>query len=612
MKQGSYKTQFLGTEYPVYYIKDASIADQILKELCESQIELFAVDIETEALPKYKSISTAALSPLLSKPRLIQIFDGEAAYVFDCKYIGTYEIFRTLLSTKKFVAHNAIFELGFFKSLGFNSCNIGCTRILAKLLYDAKRPVDDGTSLSLGSLVRIIFDGYIVKEMGKSDWSKPELTWEQVEYAGLDAIVTLLLAEKMAPSLVKNGLQKIYTITKDAQHAIAELQLNGILLDVDKHREMIPVWREELYKAKLEVLELTGLDDLTPHKLAKWLEKNLDEESLHEWPRTETGKLSTNAKTFADFEYLDIVAPYSKFQKMEKLASTFGSSLINQVNPATGRLHASYNLCGARTGRLSSSKPNLQQCPARGPGAHLRKNFIASEGKVLVCADYGQIELRVAAEVSKDPAMLQAFRDGIDLHKLTAATISGCSVEEILDDDIRRYHAKAFNFGLLFGLGPRKFSKYAKQSYGVDITQKDAERSIEIWRELYCGYREWQLYQASSCAQTMSVRTPSGKLRKLNEDNCYGASMNTPVQGGAAEVMLIALSKLSKTFAGNGARLVNCVHDEVLVECEESEVEEVKHKVESEMTKAFLEVFPEGCTRGLVDAGSGASWGDAK
>ena len=175
--------------------------------------------------------------------------------------------------------------------------------------------------------------------------------------------------------------------------------------------------------------------------------------------------------------------------------------------------------------------------------------------------------------------------------------------------------AKAINFGLMFGLGAKKFSHYAKKSYGVEVSEKEAYSAVEAFRETYTGYREWQLKQVDEASETKTVRTPFGKLRRLPSDNTYGTSMNTPIQGGAAECMLASLVELNKNLNGH-ARLVNCVHDEILVECdpdyEPEYIQHVKEKISKSMTDGFLKIFPNGITNNLVGIGVGDSWGAAK
>lgn len=610
MQQQSFDITILGEKFRGHYIKEANAAIRSLAVL-QSKDVLFGIDTETEALPQYKSYPDAALSPHLSQIRLIQVFDGANAFVFDLKFIDLKTIFIPFLESKRFIGHNSVFDLQFFKMMGVKKMNIGCTMLLAKLLIHATRPTD--IRVGLKPLAEHVLKVEVRKEVQVSDWSVPELTFEQIEYAALDAVTVVKIAEKLAPGLKKFGLERVYKLYKAAQHPIAQMQLNGLNIDTALHQKNIDIWRQDLYAAKKAVLALTGLTSLTAHTLADWLEKNLDKETLAIWPVTDTGKLATDAHVFADFSWLPIVEPFSKYQKLEKLTSSFGHNLLKEINPATKKIHASYRLCGARTGRMSCSQPNLQQFPRN---KEFRKIFIPSVSysgnRKFVCADFSQIELRVAAELSRDEVMLKAYREGVDLHALTASRVLKKHINSVTKDD--RQMAKAFNFGLMFGLGAKKFSHYAKKSYGVEVTQDEAIQSIEIFRETYSGYREWQMAQANKAEVSLKAVTPCGKLRRLPDDNTFGNSMNHPVQGGAAEVMLYALIRFHAYIEENQVNweLVNCVHDEILVECWEHEEQFCAGVLNACMTQAYLDVFPNGITNGLVEAHAGNSWGESK
>lgn len=606
MEQKNFSIDFAGNTYNAWYIKEQATADQILKELSEKDC-IFGIDTETQKKSEWRSIPDGALSPHLSTIRLIQIFDGKNTIIFDLNHICVCPSFINFLSTKRFIGHNSIFDLQYFLNLGVPEMNIGCTRILWKLISHAYYPVDTGLDASLGALCEKVLKIDVSKEQGKSDWSKDDLTFEQITYAALDPVYVMLIAEKLAPGVEKYGLKRIYDLSKAAQLPLARMQLNGLALDVEAHKNLITKWRDDAHTAKKVVLNLTGLKDVTSPKLAAWLGTSLPKDVLAIWPKTPTGKLSTDSHAFAEFSYLDIVKPMSEFQKATTLCSTFGQALLDKINPATHRIHARYNICGARTGRLSSAGPNLQNLPR---DKEVRQIFIADPGKSLVRADYSQIELRVAAELSQDKAMLWAYEKGIDLHRLTGARIKNKKIEDTTDED--RQIAKAFNFGLLFGLGATKFSHYAKKSYGVTISQAQAEHDIDIFRETYSGYRQWQLTQADNAKKTLTVTTPCGKTRRLPEDETYGNSMNHPVQGGAAEITLHALVRLEKTCRKKGWRLLNTVHDEVVIEVSEGAEKYAADLVNIDMEFAYKEVFPKGIVNKLVGIGFGKTWADAK
>lgn len=617
MQEISFEADVLGTSIPCHYVKTKEAAVYIISKLMEKDC-LFALDTETECYPEFRYMNgpartskyqAAGLSPHLAKIRLLQIYDGDNSFIFDLKFIDTTDFFIPFLESKRFVAHNALFDLQFLKKLGAKNVNIGCTFLIAKLLFHACYPTDEGLSASLESLTEKLLGISANKTLQTSDWGYADLTFEQVKYAALDAVYVMLIAQKLIVGLSKMQLTEYYQLIKKVQSPIANMQLNGIGFDVEKHKKLIDIWRVELYEAKKKVLHMTGLKTLTSHTMADWLESNLPEDVRKIWPVTDNEnnpKLKTDADTFSDFSFLPIVQPFTEFQKKEKLTSSFGYNLIEQVNPKTKRLHPSFSISGARTGRFSCSKPNLQQLPR---DKTVRNNFIPSPGKVLVCADFSQIELRVAAELSRDEAMLKAYEQGIDLHRLTASKILGKPLDSVTSTD--RQLAKAFNFGLLFGLGVEKFSHYAKKSYDVEVTREEAKGAIKIFRDTYWGYREWQLEQANNAAISLKCVTPSGKVRCLPAENTFGNSMNHPVQGGASEITTNALIRIDRECEGY-ASLVNCVHDEIIQECELKYAEDVKELMELCMVEAYKDVFPDGITRDLVEAKIGSSWGACK
>ena len=928
MKAGAYKTAFLGSDYPFHYIDDKSKATKAIKTLLSHQGTL-SIDTETEALPAYKYDKMAGLNPYLSRVRLLQIFTGEEAYIFDIKKIAKDELFLQFLSVKNFIGHNSVFDIQYFiNQFKVVDMSIGCTMLAAKLLFHALFPSDAGLSASLRNLVNVTFGAELLKEMQVSDWSEPELTFEQVEYSALDVISTYFLAKRLAPKLKKYGLTRVYNLYKDAQVPIARLQLNGIKLDVDAHRDNIVTWRAELYKAKKDLLKLTGIEHVTAAQIGSYLESTLPYNVLSIWPKTETGKLQTDSHVFADFDWLDIVKPLAEYKKKEKLCTSFGHTLINMINPVTKRLHAQYKLAGARTGRLSCSNPNNQQMPH---DKKFRSLFMPEPGRIFLCADYSQIEIRVAAEISRDKAMLHAYRNGIDLHAQTASAIAKKPIEKVTKEErqmakacfsadteiltkegwirfdklkgnesvaqvtfpvsfgskctkeapliefvvplfigkltnkevihlkdrntdaimtpnhevvyqnkyneLRKKHLKdiglgelayipssgnlkeadkaiklssnfsrllaaihgdgclksfylqfqfkkerkikrcrkllkdnkldftesktcgyvifyvrnireevlqyisidktfnwnllhildreAFldelqywdgfksvygernriritsvnnsaldfiqavacctgkqstinyvgktgysqkdkweisyrlkghaynnvksikrkvlkpvdvycaqvpsgnilvrrnnkpmisgncNFGILFGIGATKFSHYAKKSYKVEVDVEEAAEWINAFRETYSGYRTWQVEQTSQAKESLLTVTPCGKMRRLSEDNYFGSSLSTPVQGGASECMLHALIRLNKKLTEQGTigKIVNIVHDEVLVETVEKNAEYIKEAINDSMTQGFLDVFPGGITRDITAVGKGNNWAEAK
>jgi DNA polymerase-1 len=607
MEESSFQVSCQGEQYNAFYLTTPDSAVTALARLMAKDV-LFGIDTETRALDTYLKIKDAALSPHLSKIRLLQVFDGVSAVVFDMDKIGRDDMFIPFLSTKRFLAHYGLFDLQFFMRLGVKEMNLGCTQILSKLLYSAI--YHDHKSASLADLAKAVLQIDITKGMQVSDWSQPDLTFEQIEYAALDPVYCYKIGEKLAPGLNKFNLSRVYNLYKNSQHPLCAMQINGLGVNIELHKQYIEEWRLGLYDSKKVLEAKLGLKEITPSAIAEWLGANLDPQTLMTWPRTETGMLSTDAHTFIDYSYLPLVEPLSVFQKKKILSSTFGHALLDRLNPQTKRLHCRYNIAGARTGRLSSTDPNLQNFPR---DKALRKIFVPKDGWAFVCADYSQIEIRVAAEISRDELLLKAYREGLDVYTFTASRISRKPMTEITK--MERQKAKALVLGMLYGLGAKKFSHYARtMDKNLEVSSDEAKRVIEIFRETYPGYRKWQMEQVNAASESLLTKTICGKIRKLNPENTYGTAMNTPIQGSSAEIMLYALCYLQDSLESNrlAAKLCNTVHDEILIECPLHEVPVVTALTETAMIDAFKEVFPNGITNNLVGISHGSSWGEAK
>jgi len=606
MREGTFSIDVLGEKYPTLYIKDRTTAIKAIEQY-DKQDCLFGFDFETQSLPKYKHIPKAATYPQYSIPRLAQLSNGKSILVLDFNHIGEPDFLVEFMKRHKFVAHWAVFELNFLRNMGVHDIDMNCTLLMATMIFQAARPNLKGLALNLESLVDGFLKFKIPKEAQKSDWSVPDLTYEQVHYAAVDAIIVLKLAEVLAQGLKNHNLLKPYKLVKKCQIPITTMKMTGIGFDIDKHNKMLHLWREQLYECKKEVIKITGLSKVTNQTMSDWLLSKLDTKTLRYWPRTEgKGILKTDAHTLADFSYLDFVAPFAAMQKYKKLSSGYGVSLRSKVNEATGRLHPNFKLEGAATGRMSCAVPNLQNAPN---DYDFRSLFLPAKGKVLYSADYSQIELRVLAELSMDDAMLQAFRDGKDIHKITAAKVSGLPYDQITDE--QRKAGKGFNFGLVFGMAAGTYVHYAKKSYGADIALEQAEEDIDKWRELYDDVYEWQMLQHENAKRTLKAITPYGKVRKLAHDNTYGAAMNTPVQGGAAECIKVAIILIDREIRKHklDAHPVLCVHDDVTVEGRLEDKKILRPLIKNCMVKAFSHILPGAVLNGVVDeVGVGKNW----
>jgi len=595
---------YKGKFYKTYYITQYHQAVKQIHKL-DNCTKILGLDIETKAKQEFKTNRSAPLSPRLGDIRLIQIFseETEEIYVFDMDYIPL-NLLEPLLTSKKFIAHNAKFEISWFKIKGIE-IDCGCTLIAAKLILQATKAFEMETSLSLESLVTKVLKLEINKKLGASDWSINPLTFEQVEYSAYDALYALKLAHVLLADIYKKNMIQVYKLYKEVQLPLVEMELSGLLFDEEAHKNLIESWRTDFLKAREELLKVTGLKEITPNKVSDWLKNNLSEDDLNTWPKTATGKLSTASDTFDEYEHLPIVAPFLAFQKKEKLLSTYGTKLREHISSVDKRIHPTYHIAGARTGRLSCSNPNIQNQPR---GKEVRSLYIAPPGRKLIFADFSQIEVRVAAEISQDEAMLNVFRNGQDIYKELASRLMGKN--EVLKHE--RQYAKAILLGSLFGLGAAKFSFYAKSTFGIeDLDEDKAREYIEIFRKTYPDFRKWQIDQANECEESLEASTILGKKRKLDKDSYYGMSLNVPVQGTAAEIIFCSLIRYYK-IKEKSSLLIACVHDEIGVEVNEECADKELKKLEKCMIAGYLEIFPDGVIRGLVEGKVGNNWGECK
>jgi DNA polymerase I-like protein with 3'-5' exonuclease and polymerase domains len=611
---------FRGKIYGIKYYNYSTEAELVLKDLKNKKYTLlWGLDIETSKKVNYEDYPSAGLAPYLSAPRLIQLYDGKnIVYVIDmykADFYKTADLFPWFKS-QKFIAHNAVFELMHMQVAGFKDLEVGCSMILGILIDRAERsPFEaDEEPTYRGYSLKALCNKYLKIDLPKaeqtSNWNAPKLTKKQLAYAAVDAIACYRLGTKLIKKVKKYKMLQTYKLFKKMQHVTVEMQLQGMHVNVEKHDSLISEWTKESELAKKACESHFGEINLNSSKqLGKWLEGNSYYKKLREkWPKTPTGAYSFSQAQLADFTHLAAIKSLLVYKKYSKLLSTYGVPLRKNLNPITNRYHSQFNLAAVRTGRLSSSKPNLQNMPRE---EALRDMFdLNHTDRSYVVADLNQIEMRVAGEISKDSTIREAYRKGTDLHTLMAQTITG---KTKVTDEERRL-AKAANFGFLFGMGAPKFVSNVKATYGITISEDEGYRVKDNFYNLYSGYIAWCNRQRIQCKKLGFVRTPLGRMRRLLPDEVYTKAINTPVQGGAAEVFFIGMLLLKKELAmySGQARLANCVHDEILVECRDSIAPEVSRMVERCLVKGMLRLFPRAPVNNLVKAKIGKTWGEAK
>jgi len=300
-----------------------------------------------------------------------------------------------------------------------------------------------------------------------------------------------------------------------------------------------------------------------------------------------------------------------EYRELAKLKSTYVDALPGYANPSTGRIHTSFNQTGAATGRLSSSDPNLQNIPIRTPrGEAIRRAFVAAPGCVLVTADYSQIELRLLAHLSGDPAFLRAFEQGGDIHRQTAAIIFGVAQDQVTPE--MRARAKTINFGTIYGQGPFALSRQ------LGISQDQAKEFIAQYFTRFAGVRAWLDRTVATAREKGYVETIFGRRRyipELRDRNfnirAFGerTATNSPLQGSAADLIKIAMIRIAQGFREQhlAARMLLQVHDELVVEVPQAEQGNA-----GELVKRHMETAAELRIPLVVSVGVGSNWVDAK
>jgi DNA polymerase I len=530
-------------------------------------------------------IETTDLSPRDGKTRLLQLATPDETFVVDAFAVRDLSPLRGVLEGEPVKAfHNSKFDYQFLLAEhGISLSPIFDTMLAAQLLDGGEY----GASYALEAVAERYLDEAVDKSERRADWSG-ELSRAQLEYAARDAAILLPLRERLAERLEEEGLGYISGVEFGAVAAISEMELAGVKLDVARWKELEKTVRERRDRAA-EHLEsffpppegVLPLEGLGPRL-------NLNS------PKQITDAFRTLGIELPDtkvWTLLKIEHPAAKalleYRELQKKLGTYLETYPSFIHPKTGRIHANFLQCRVPTGRLACTNPNIQQIPHED---EFRRCFVAEEGNVLVIADYSQIELRILAEVSDDPAFVGAFQRGDDLHRLTAATMYGVPMEEVTRE--QRSDAKRINFGLMYGRGARSLSA----QLGTD-----EERGRQLIDEYFANYPKVQRFLQRTANRAMSdrtLRTLAGRVRKFGKDTVAddrGAmrreAMNYPIQGAASDITKLALDYVREELESLDAHLINCIHDEFVVECEEGISDEVSERTRRAMIRAGEEVL---------------------
>jgi DNA polymerase-1 len=447
---------------------------------------------------------------------------------------------------------------------------------------------------------------------GRNARTGSELTLEEAGGPlAAEAAAVLAVAPLHEAQLVKQGVDGLYrTMELPLAHVLARVECLGVRVDADYLRQLGQEVAISIQALEAEIHQMAGgpFNIGSPKQLADVLFGKL---GLPIVRRTATKAPSTDADVLEELAALHAVpAKIVDYRMLTKLKGTYIEALPALINPRTGRLHTTFNQAVAATGRLSSSDPNLQNIPIRTEvGRRIREAFVADDGFQIVSADYSQIELRILAHFSEDPAFLSAFREGADIHQRTAAQVFGVPPESVTSD--QRRIAKAINFGLVFG----------QQEFGLAqvlrIPRAEARAYIESYFQRYSGVRLYMERAIAEARRTGEVTTLLGRRRPLPEiratrvqdrNHAERIARNSPIQGTAADLLKLAMIRVDTGLQARWpeARLLLTVHDELVFEVRTEEVAGFSAWVKAEMEGVHQLLVPL-----VVDVGAGRTWGSA-
>ena len=517
-------------------------------------------------------------------------------------------------SNKLKIAQNLKFDLGILQKYGLKIEGPFFDTMLAHYLiepdqrHNMKVLCEQYLSYSPIPIERLI------GEKGKKQGSMRDVSLEDItQYAAEDTDVTFQLFSILQKELQDKSLKSVFeNIEVPLVSVLNDMEHEGVCVDVPFLNAYSKELQEQVLNAQNSIFESAGVEFniASPQQVGKVLFEHL---KLSDKPKkTKTGQYQTDEETLQSLQGKHpCVDHILQFRTLQKLKSTYVDALPEMVNAHTGRVHTSFNQAVAATGRLSSQNPNLQNIPIRTDlGREIRKAFVPSDtDRVLLSSDYSQIELRIIAHISKDPGMIEAFKQGIDIHTATASKVWGVPIEEV-DKDMRR-KAKTVNFGIIYGISAFGLSQR------VGIPRFEAKEIIDNYFAQFPGIKKYMDDTIAFARDNGYVETISGRRRNLRDINSRNANIrgfaernaiNAPIQGSAADMIKIAMINIADWLKSTDLKtqMILQVHDELLFDVPKNELETVQSKVKEIMEGAMVLDVPV-----LVESGTGANWLEA-
>ncbi len=592
-------------------VNTAEALDELVNRL--SQAKPFAFDTETDSL----NPMTANLVGLSFSPA-----KGEAYYI-PVGHINLQEIQQLPLpevmprvkslfedASLPKLAHNSKFDMTILAENGVNVNNVTFDTMVAAYLLGEK-------SLNLKNLAFSRLNIEMVPITDILGTGAKQLAMSQVDikkaadYACADADITLRLAEVLGSELHKERLWQLFSdVEMPLVPVLLQMERNGVAIDTKLLNEMSQQLGEQLTKLEGQIYSWVGheFNINSPQQLGPVLFEELKLPTS----RKGKGKYSTEAAVLEELRGTHpVIERLMEYRQLSKLKSTYIDALPTLINPKTGRVHTSFNQTRTATGRLSSSDPNLQNIPIRGElGKEVRRAFIAAPGSCLLAGDYSQIDLRALAHLSQDPGLLNAFRNDEDIHTATAAQLIGVEPSKVTPD-MRRL-AKTVNFGIIYGM-----SEYGLEQ-ATELSREDAAKFIASYFEKYPKVKEYLEATKEQARRTGYVQTILGRRRHIPEisssnrivrEAAERMAINMPVQGTSADIIKVAMVRLHREMNGQQlkSKMILQVHDELVFEVSENEIEVMRKLVPEIMSTAIQLSVPL-----KVDVKTGNNWGEMK
>ncbi len=522
---------------------------------------------------------------------------------------------RALLedTTVRKTAHNAKYDLLVLRRAGVTLRGLDFDSMLASYVLDPSRRSYgiDTLSVELLGIAMTSFDELCGKGKGALAFNEVPIVCAR-DYSCADADIALRLRTVLEARLAEqHGASLLREIEVPLIEVLAEMEWTGVTIDLPWFRSLKARFESARREVEQQVHAAAGeeFNIASTQQLRTILFEKL---GLPVKKKTATGP-STDASVLQELadEGHELPNLLMEYRELSKLESTYLDALPALVNPATGRLHTSYNQTVASTGRLSSSDPNLQNIPIRRElGKDIRRGFVPRAGWTFIAADYSQIELRLLAHLSHDPAFVEAFRAGGDIHRQTASIIFGVPLEAVTGE--MRARAKTINFATIYGQGANALARSLK------IEHAEAKAFIETYFQRFAGVRTWLDGSVAQARERGYVETIFGRRRYIPEihdrnfnTRAFGERLaqNSPIQGSAADLIKIAMLRIDKAIRDRGleSRMLLQVHDELVFESPAHELDAMRDLVTREMTGAATLDVPL-----VVDVGTGANWVEAK